>query len=132
MNTRFLAAALTISAMAAYAPVAQAEGIVMEGNGARAQGEWGGELGAGYSFGAAGFALRPIGGAFFSDGGTKVYGKVEATYTIPLSAEIGAGARFSGDKTRVYGTASMPLFPGVRLKGNLGGHYYAVGLRAGF
>ncbi|CAN5362882.1 hypothetical protein BH10PSE12_BH10PSE12_27600 [soil metagenome] len=133
MTNRLLVAAIfTALTLAGHAAPAQAETIVVEGNGVRAQGEWGGELGAGYTFGKAGFALRPIAGAYFKDSGTKIYGKVEATYTIPLSAEIGAGARFSGDKTRLYGTASMPLLPGIRLKGNLGSHYYAVGLRAGF
>jgi hypothetical protein len=132
MKTQILAAALTALTMAGLSTTARAEGLVIEGNGVRAQGDWGGELGAGYNFGRAGFALRPIAGAYFNDSGTKIYGKVEATYTIPLSAEIGAGARFSGDRTRIYGTASVALFPGIRLKANLGDHYYAVGLRAGF
>ena len=39
-----------------------ANGVVVEGNGARSEGVWGAELGLGYELGAAGFSLRPIGG----------------------------------------------------------------------
>jgi hypothetical protein len=144
---------------------ASAKGIVIEANGARAHGEWGGELGLGYNLSMAGFTLRPIVGAFIYPGdndryymddvgssercrdstngqfadtdkcnntAVKPYGKIEATYTIPLFAEIGAGARFSSDKVRPYGTASVPLGPMIRLKGNAGPKYYAAGLRVGF
>lgn len=145
---------------------ASANGFMAEANGARAHGEWGGEVGVGYSVTVAGFALRPIVGAFiyqgdndryytqtFSNGQdrcrdstngqfakdekcnnlrAKAYGKIEATYTIPLFAEIGAGARFSSDKVRPYGTASVPLGPMIRLKANAGPKYYAAGLRIGF
>ncbi|MXO97804.1 hypothetical protein GRI97_02230 [Altererythrobacter xixiisoli] len=40
----------------------------MEANGARAQGEWGAELGAGYNLSFQGFTLRPIGGVFVHSG----------------------------------------------------------------
>lgn len=62
----------------------------------------------------------------------KAYGKVEATYTLIGSLEFGAGARFSSEKVRAYGTASIPLAPRFRAKGNVGDRYYAVGLRADF
>jgi len=62
----------------------------------------------------------------------KAYGRIEATYSIPLVAEVGAGARFSSDKVRPYGTVAVPLAPKIRLKGNAGPKYYALGLAAGF
>lgn len=62
----------------------------------------------------------------------KAYGRVEATYSIPLVAEVGGGARFSSDKVRPYGTVAIPLAPKIRLKGNAGPKYYAAGLRVGF
>lgn len=149
-----------------YTPAVSAKGLMVEANGARAQGEWGGEFGVGYAFGAGGFRLRPIVGVFVFAGdndryytdelsngqercrdsnngqfakdskcdNTKVkpYGKVEATYSIPLFGEVGVGARFSSSKVRAYGTAAVPLAPKIALKANVGDRYYAVGLRAGF
>jgi hypothetical protein len=137
--------------------------IVLEAFGARGDGEWGGELGAGYSFGAGGFRLTPAAGVFLyqgdndryfedSNGGNprcrdgrngqyakssncdntavKPYGRVEATYSIPLAATIGAGVRI-GDEVRPYGTVALPLAPTLSLKGNAGPHYFALGLRVG-
>lgn len=161
---------LTVFALVAAAALqcnaASANGLMIEGNGARAQGRWGGELGVGYSLSAGGFSLRPIVGAFihrgdndryyedtFNNGQTrcrdsetgqfakdsecnntavKAYGKIEATYSIPLIAEVGGGARFSSDKVRPYGTVALPLAPRISLKGNAGPKYYALGLKAGF
>lgn len=62
----------------------------------------------------------------------KPYGKVELTYSIPMFAEVGGGARFSSDKVRPYGIVAVPLAPKVRVKGNAGPEYFAVGLMAGF
>jgi hypothetical protein len=67
-----------------------------------------------------------------NDAAVKPYGKIEATYTLLGSLEFGGGARFSSEKVRAYGTTSVPLAPLVRLKGNIGDRYYAIGLRAGF
>lgn len=67
-----------------------------------------------------------------NDLAAKFYGRIEATYSIPLVAEVGGGARFSGDKVRPYGTIAIPLAPRIRLKGNAGPKYYALGLMAGF
>lgn len=154
------------AALAIQCVPASANGIMLEANGARAQGRWGGELGLGYSLSAGGFSLRPIAGAFlhrgdndryymdrFSNGqercrdsetgrfakdsecdnlAVKAYAKIEATYSIPLVAEVGGGARFSGDKVRPYGTVAVPLAPKISLKGNAGPKYYALGLKAGF
>jgi hypothetical protein len=61
----------------------------------------------------------------------KAYGRIEATYTIPLIATIGAGARISS-KVRPYGTVAVPLAPLFSLKANGGPHYAAVGLQVGF
>lgn len=61
-----------------------------------------------------------------------LYGKVEATATIPLIAEIGAGARFSSDRTRIYGTAAFAILPAFKVKANVGDRYYALGLLASF
>ncbi|MGN6619911.1 MAG: hypothetical protein ACTHKR_02450 [Sphingomonas sp.] len=55
---------------------------------------------------------------------------MEATYSIPLSATIGAGLRV-GNNTRPYVTAALPLVPHVAVKANAGPHYYALGLKLG-
>lgn len=60
------------------------------------------------------------------------YAKTEATVSIPLVAEIGAGARFSSDKTRFYGTVAFPVLPALKVKGNVGQRYFAAGLLASF
>ena len=125
------AAALTLGC----ATGATAKGLVLEANGARADGEWGGEFGAGYDFGAAGFHVTPAIGVLVHDGEgdtTKLYGRVEGTYAFPAFAELGVGARFSGDRTQAYGTVAMPLAPMIALKGNAGSGYAALGLRARF
>lgn len=62
----------------------------------------------------------------------KPFGRVEATFAIPLIAEVGAGVRVSEAQTVPYATVAMPIFPMVKLKGNLGDGYGALGLRVGF
>jgi hypothetical protein len=121
-------------AAAAFAApqAALAQGLGAEINYGRADGHWGTEIGAGYAFDMAGFSLTPGGGVYLRDGDTKLYGRVEAAYTIPLSARIGAGARISGDDVRPYATVAMPLLPKVRAKANVGPKYYAVGLTLGY
>lgn len=157
-----IAAALAIGLPAS----ANANGLTLEANGARAESVWGGELGVGYNLTFSGFTLRPIVGAFiyrgdndryesntFSNGQTrcrdmrtgqfaadekcdntaaKAYGKVEATYTFAGFAEIGGGARYSGDEVRPYGTVAVSLAPKIKVKANAGDKYYALGLRADF
>jgi hypothetical protein len=54
-------------------PAVAAGGLVLEANGARAQERWGGELGVGYGFGAGGFKLRPMIGAFLYRGDNDRY-----------------------------------------------------------
>ena len=119
-------------AMLAIAPAAHAEGLGAEVNYGRAQGDWGAELGAGYAFDLAGFSLTPSAGVYLKDGDTSIYGRVEATYTLPAAATIGAGVRFSGDDPRPYATIAMPLLPKLQVKGNVGPKYYAVGLTLGY
>jgi hypothetical protein len=138
--------------------------LTAEGNGARAEDRWGGELGIGYGLGAAGFKLTPLVGAFLyagdndryardDNGGSsrcrdtetgryadddscsntvvKPYAKLEATYAIPLVATVGAGLRVSEAATTPYGTLAFTLAPAIKLKGNVGDGYYALGLRVG-
>lgn len=123
-------------ALLAAPPAASAQGIAVESNLARAQGHWGGELGVGYSLHAGPITLRPIGGLFIhSDNDereVKPFAKAEATVSIPTIAELGAGARISGDRTRIYGTAAFDLLPKLKLKGNLGDKYAAIGVMAQF
>jgi opacity protein-like surface antigen len=161
MKTLTIALMGAVTACAVVMP-ASAQ-LVLEANGARAEGEWGGELGAGYSFGAAGFRLTPAAGVFLYQGdndryyednnggnprcrdsrdgqyardskcdntAVKPYGRVEATYSIPLTATVGAGLRISDD-VRPYGTVAFPLAPTLSVKGNAGPHYFALGLRVG-
>lgn len=121
---KFVAAAMLF--VAASPAAAQ---IAVEGNGARVDGRWGGEVGVGYGFGAAGFRLTPIVGGLIADGDTRVYGKVEATYSVPLIATLGVGVRASEDDTTPYGTVALPIAPLLSLKGNVGDGYYALGLK---
>lgn len=127
-----LAAALALLTLAGVASPAQAEGIGAEASYGRADGRWGTELGVGYSLGLAGFKLTPGAGVFIRDGGTRAYGRVEATYTLPASATIGLGARISGERTRPYATVAFPLFPKVAIKGNAWSKYYTLGLTVGY
>ena len=123
-----LGAALSLLALSP----AHAEGLGAELNYGRADGHWGTEIGAGYAMDVAGFSLTPGGGVYLRDGDTKLYGRVEASYTLHASATIGAGVRFSGDNTRPYATIAMPLLPKLRAKGNIGPKYYALGLTLGY
>lgn len=111
---------------------AHAEGLGVEANYARANGHWGTELGAGFAMDLAGFSLTPGAGVYLRDGGTRLYGRIEATYAIPASLTLGAGVRISGDSPRPYATVAMPLLPKVQVKGNIGPKYLAVGLRLGY
>ncbi len=61
----------------------------------------------------------------------KVYGKVEATFSVSPAAEIGGGARFSGDRVRPYGTVALSRGQ-ARFKANAGDRYYAIGVGLGF
>lgn len=141
---------------------ASAATVTAEANVARAEGDWGGELAVGVPvIQDGGFAITPAVGAFFhkrdhdgyheddsqcfrrsddkrvGDGrcdssGTKVFGKVEATYTLPMSFTFGLGARVIGNDLRAYGTAAMPLAPFLNGKVNVGDHYVAAGVQAKF
>jgi hypothetical protein len=131
MIRQTFAAAILLGALA-LAPAAQAEGLGAELNYGRADGHWGTEIGAGYALDVAGFSLTPGAGVYLRDGDAKLYGRVEATYSVPAFATIGAGVRFSGDNTRPYATIAMPIIPKVKVKGNVGPKYYAVGLTLGY
>ncbi|SEI65604.1 hypothetical protein SAMN05518849_101443 [Sphingobium sp. AP50] len=124
--------ALTAATLALLPATAQAKGLGAEIDYGRADGHWGTEIGAGYAWEMGGFSLTPGGGVYLRDGDTKLYGRVEAAYTIPLSATIGAGVRVSGDNTRPYATVAMPILPKLRAKANAGPKYYAVGLTLGY
>lgn len=119
-------------AMAALPAAARAEGLGAEVNYGRADGHWGTEIGAGYALNIGGFSLTPGAGAYLRDGDTKIYGRVEATYSLPASATIGAGVRFTGDNIWPYATLAMPLIPKLRAKANVGPKYYAIGLTLGY
>lgn len=129
-STVIMAATVLAASMAATS--AHAEGLGVEANYARANGHWGAELGAGYSLDVGGFSLTPGGGVHIRDGDTKLYGRLEATYSLPASLTIGAGVRISGDDPRPYATVALPLLPKVQIKGNVGPKYGAVGLRVGY
>lgn len=131
MKSTYMLAAAAL-AIAGLAPAAHAEGLGVEANYGRADGHWGTELGAGYAMGIGGFSLTPGAGVYLRDGDAKLYGRVEATYSLPASATIGAGIRFSGDNTRPYATIAMPILPKLRVKGNVGPKYYTAGLTLGY
>jgi hypothetical protein len=106
--------------------------IGAEANIAHADGHGVGEFGAGYAFGLGGFSLTPGLGLQVADHHTHLYGRVEAAYQIPMSMKIGAGLRITDDHTRAYGTVAYPLLPKLKVKGNLGPKYYAIGLTLGY
>jgi hypothetical protein len=156
-----LAGSLGACALAVAVP-ATAATVTAEANVARSEGDWGGELAVGVPIiQDGGFSITPGVGAFFhkrdhdgydnqdsqcirtsdgeqvSDGkcdnsGTKLFGKVEAMYKLPMSLSFGLGARFIGDDLRGYGTVAMPLAPFIDVKGNIGDHYVAAGVQAKF
>lgn len=132
MNNRIILAGAALAALSTFATPAAAEGFGAEGNYGRANGNWGSELGVGYSFGLAGFSLTPSGGIYLRDGDTAAYGRVEATYQIPLSVRFGVGVRISGEEPRPYGTIAFPVLPKIALKGNAGPKYVAVGVTIGY
>ena len=132
MIIRQTLAAASVLGILALAPAVHAEGLGAELNYGRANGHWGTEIGAGYAMDVAGFSLIPGAGVYLRDGDAKLYGRVEATYSLPAFATIGAGVRFSGDNSRPYATIAMPVIPKLRVKGNVGPKYYAVGLTLGY
>lgn len=134
VNTRLTFAAALAAAIAAIAlpSAAHAEGFGAEANYGRADGRWGAELGAGYAFELAGFSLTPAAGVYLRDGGTRAYGRIEATYSVPASITFGAGLRLSGANTRPYATFALPLLPKVAVKTNLSPKYYTAGVTLGF
>ncbi|MFC4593883.1 hypothetical protein [Sphingobium tyrosinilyticum] len=132
MMIRQTVAAASLLGVLALAPAAHAEGLGAELNYGRADGHWGTEIGAGYALDVAGFSLTPGAGIYLHDGDAELYGRVEATYSLPAFATIGAGVRFSSDNTRPYATIAMPIIPKLRVKGNVGPKYYAVGLTLGY
>jgi hypothetical protein len=132
MTFRIVGALSPALALCLVAGPARAEGLGAEANYAQANGSWGTELGAGYAIGIAGFRLTPSAGVYLRDGDTDAYGRVEATFALPMTARVGLGVRISGDDPRVYATVAMPIFPKVALKGNAGPKYVAVGLTVGY
>lgn len=133
IHLRLPLAALALAVLPVVAPTAaRAEGLGAEVNYGRADGHWGTEIGAGYALDMAGFSLTPGAGVYLRDGDTKLYGRVEAAYHIPLFATIGAGVRLSGEDVRPYATLAMPVIPMLRAKANVGPRYYAVGLTLGY
>ena len=158
---RLFTASLGVFALAGTSP-AMAATVTAEANVARSEGDWGGELALGAPIiEDGGFSITPAVGAFFhkrdhdgydhrdsqciresdgeqvSDGkcdnsGTKIFGKVEAMYKLPMSLSFGLGARFIGNDLRGYGTVAMPLAPFIDVKGNIGDHYVAAGVQAKF
>ncbi len=132
MISRITLVAAALAGSIAVAPAVHAEGLGAEVNYGRANGRWGTEIGAGYALDMAGFSLTPGAGVYLRDGATKLYGRVEAAYTLPAAARIGAGVRFSGDKARPYATIAMPIVPKLRVKGNVGPKYYTAGLTLGY
>ena len=68
-----LCAAATI--LTAFLPQQAAAQVAVEGNVARADSEWGAELGAGYAIKSSGFALRPMAGVLVYSGDNDRYYK---------------------------------------------------------
>jgi hypothetical protein len=50
---------------------------------------------------------------------------------LPASLTVGVGVRIENE-ARPYGTVSIPVLPKVAIKGNLGAHYGAIGIKIGY
>jgi opacity protein-like surface antigen len=160
MNKKLVALMACAAAAAASPAAAQ---VSLEANVAKSEGQWGGELGAGYSIiSIEGFRVTPGVGVFIFDGQrdgfaldgadrcvgptgeradkeycddavTKIYGRAEATYTLPFAGlTAGFGGRLMSGEIRPYGTVALPLLPLLNVKGNVGHKYVAAGLNARF
>ncbi|ANK14178.1 hypothetical protein A9D12_07195 [Erythrobacter neustonensis] len=66
------------------------------------------------------------------DTALKPYGKLEASYTVAGSLELGGGGRYDGGAVRPYGLVSFPIAPRFRVHGNVGEEFFALGLRGAF
>ncbi len=107
-----VAAAMVLAASPAAAQVA------LEANVARSEGQWGGELGAGYSvISIGGFRITPAVGVFLSDGDDDRY-VLDNAATPPEcrradSGKIVSDKRCDSDSTRLYGrveaTFTLPV-----------------------
>ena len=162
---KFVLKALAACSLFAVAVPASAQ-VALEANVAKAEDQWGGEIGAGYSVvSLGGFQITPGAGVFLYKGdndryvmddnggnprcrdlangqyadssncndlAAKVYGRLEATYTIPASVTLGAGVRYMSEEFRPYGTLAVPLGPLLHVKANVGSEYYAAGVLARF
>jgi len=125
------AAALGVLCALVMAVPAHAGGLGGEANYGHAEGRDGAELGAGYALTLEGFSLTPGGGLFIRNGETKAYARAEAAFTVPGSVTVGVGVRVA-EEARPYGTVSVPVMPKVAIKGNVGDHYLAIGLKVGY
>jgi hypothetical protein len=160
MNKKLVGLMACVGAAIASPAAAQ---VSVEANVAKSEGRWGGELGAGYSIiSIEGFRVTPSVGVFIFDGqrdgfsedsndrcvgptgqpgdselcdstATKIYGRAEATYTLPLAGiTAGFGGRLMSGEFRPYGTVALPILPLLNVKGNVGPKYVAAGLNARF
>lgn len=158
-HAQFLFSALAAATVFAASP-ASAQ-VVAEANVAKWKGQWGGEAGVGVPIlRDGGFSVTPSIGAFIYDRdhpryteddgvcyrraddlavnddncdgtGLKAYGRIEATYSLPV-VSVGVGARYMSGSFRAYGTAAMPVMPSVDAKLNVGDGYIAGGVQARF
>jgi hypothetical protein len=155
-------AAFAAAMVLAPATAANAQGFGGEVDVARAQGDWGAELGIGYQFNLGPIAIRPIGGGFihqadgyyrdnFSNGQSRCrdesngqfatdescvdvdwYAKAEAAFVTRSGFEIGGGARFSSEKTRPYGLVALQVSRNIKIHAAGGSRFIAAGARLGF
>jgi len=122
---------MLVSSIGLWGSAARAGSLGIEASGVRSEGDWGGQIAAGYRFRFAGFDITPGAGLYFH-GPTTVFGQVEGGYSIPALARVGLGARFISGDVKAYGTVALPIAPAVHLKGDAGDGYYALGLTLGF
>ena len=69
---KMLKAAAAVAALTMGTSAASAQ-VVVEANGARTEGRWGGEIGIGYRIAVGGFAITPAAGAFLLEGDNDRY-----------------------------------------------------------
>lgn len=127
---KFALAALTMASIAATAAPACAQAS-LEANVARSEGQWGGELGAGYSVIAIeGFRVTPGVGVFLFDGGRDGYVDAGAQCVDEATAAPAPEEFCDGSSARLFARAEATYtIPLAGITAGLGGRFMSGDLR---
>lgn len=124
-----------VAATIAFAASPAAAQIALEANAARSEGQWGAELGAGYSIiSIGGFRITPGAGVFLKDGGNdRYFHDTTATPAGCRDTETGlivSDRRCNTDSTKLYGRVEASFtVPAVGLSVGTGARLMSGKLR---